>query len=1355
MRIHQWIAATFAATMLVANLGLASRTQAGESAKLETFSQQGETFYALSLMPNIAEAEADSSALVVMVDTSASQQGAYRDVALKSLESLLTRLRPSDQVQVWAVDLDVKPVTKGWQTGSADAMPKIAAGLKNIVPLGSTDLDQALRSAAEALSSANADQRGVIYIGDGVSVANLLDTPTLDSLVGTLRQNRVSVTSHAIGPRTDSQLLAILANQTGGNLYVQPQLAVPEQASDDGMLRVSEVDIRNAELGGKALADWSRATVLWPTNVELDSQLGQTYPSSMPPLRADRDTILVGVTPEAISQSVTLSVIADSHFGPTPLSWTAAAAEPKEDNSYLTKVVDIARGDEGLSLPTLGSAGLAETARLVGAQMDQLTELAERAYATGDKRSAGRIAQTVLRTDPGNVRAQTVQNVVEETIIVPPNAIGDGPVLQGGLIIDGAVVTEGANDGLLEATESGGALLDQVEQERRVVAEILAKEVQNALTDARTLMSNDPVSAIQDLKLSLESVRRAPDLDAAKRAELVGRLQAALKEANYQASLKDELDRLREEELASIRERKMLNADLQRQIDKEDQLLERFEALIDEQRYLEAGEVAFAAEQLDPDGVAPRVASLWARSKRHHYLQQVARAARWQAFFDSMYQVELSHIPFPDNPPIIYPDAEVWQDLTNRRKKYASVDLSASSESEERIQSALRQPLKAPLDFTELPLNEVFNIIQDEYQIPIQIDTSALDEVAISADTEVSINIFNVSLRSALNLLFKQPGVEDLTYVIDEEVLLITTEDRANSTLKVKVYPVADLVLPVENLGIVGGGGGGLGGGGGGGLGGGGGGGLGGGGGGGFGGGGGGGLGGGGGGGGFFNVADDQENAPANPQPTKIQPAETETNDSLTLEQNRAGNAVSLSESMTDWNKRFAQGQLDPAAVRATVRKLMKQRDTQQTIGLINAALRNGQSQTWMYETLGIAMQVQGEDKSSIERAIMSACDFSNSPDELMLIAQYLSHLQLDERAIDVYRQVIKVSPLHWEAYGLAMRAAQRTENLEGIRWSTLGILSQAWPRDQQEIYDTARRLAEATLEDLKSSGQDDTYQAFQQSVKTAMVRDIVVKASWAGEADIDIIVEEPGGSVCSLHEPRSAAGGIAISESYNAETSQQSSGLSEYYVCAKAFAGKYQVRVRKIWGDVVADKVTLDVYLGYGTENQKHERQRINVFDNEDSMVVFNLDQGRRLQPLKEQELQVAIQRQEAISNAALAQQLSRFSDPTAATGLTPSDRLRRRLALGAGGAVGFQPIIITLPAGTQMVATGVVSADRRYVRISTSPSFTGIGDVQTFTFAGEAQTAGGGGGGGFGGGGGGFGGGGGGGFGGGGGGI
>ena len=38
-------------------------------------------------------------------------------------------------------------------------------------------------------------------------------------------------------------------------------------------------------------------------------------------------------------------------------------------------------------------------------------------------------------------------------------------------------------------------------------------------------------------------------------------------------------------------------------------------------------------------------------------------------------------------------------------------------------------------------------------------------------------------------------------------------------------------------------------------------------------------------------------------------------------------------------------------------------------------------------------------------------------------------------------------------------------------------------------------------------------------------------------------------------------------------------------------------------------------------------------------------------------------------------------------------------------------------------MGVTGVISADRRYVRISAAPMFSTIGDMQTFTFAGSSM--------------------------------
>jgi hypothetical protein len=117
---------------------------------------------------------------------------------------------------------------------------------------------------------------------------------------------------------------------------------------------------------------------------------------------------------------------------------------------------------------------------------------------------------------------------------------------------------------------------------------------------------------------------------------------------------------------------------------------------------------------------------------------------------------------------------------------------AAPSDAERRIEQALAEQLRSPLDFVETPLSTVLTMIAEEFDIPIQFDEKALESVAQSPETEVSITISNVSLRSALEILLK--GQENITYVIENEVLLITSEDEANTRLEVRVYRVDDLV---------------------------------------------------------------------------------------------------------------------------------------------------------------------------------------------------------------------------------------------------------------------------------------------------------------------------------------------------------------------------------------------------------------------------------------------------------------------------------------------------------------------------------------------------------------------------------
>jgi len=150
------------------------------------------------------------------------------------------------------------------------------------------------------------------------------------------------------------------------------------------------------------------------------------------------------------------------------------------------------------------------------------------------------------------------------------------------------------------------------------------------------------------------------------------------------------------------------------------------------------------------------------------------RIARQMGAVDVLYQVERSHIPTPDEPPLTYPDAEVWKELTGRRKKhYSAMELSKRGKAEQKIEEALRS--ETNLDFVETPLSDVIDYLKDYHHIEIQINRKVLDDVGIASDTPITRKLKGVSLRSALRLMLRDLN---LTYVIDDGVLLITTPEE-------------------------------------------------------------------------------------------------------------------------------------------------------------------------------------------------------------------------------------------------------------------------------------------------------------------------------------------------------------------------------------------------------------------------------------------------------------------------------------------------------------------------------------------------------------------------------------------------
>lgn len=115
------------------------------------------------------------------------------------------------------------------------------------------------------------------------------------------------------------------------------------------------------------------------------------------------------------------------------------------------------------------------------------------------------------------------------------------------------------------------------------------------------------------------------------------------------------------------------------------------------------------------------------------------------------------------------------------------VDFKPRSKSELAIERALAQPLNSlGLEFQSAPLSEVVNFLRDEYNIEVQIDIGSLDNLGVSPDEPVDVNIRNVNLESAIELML---APLDLTYVIDKQVLLILTEEDEEYRLEARVYP--------------------------------------------------------------------------------------------------------------------------------------------------------------------------------------------------------------------------------------------------------------------------------------------------------------------------------------------------------------------------------------------------------------------------------------------------------------------------------------------------------------------------------------------------------------------------------------
>jgi Mg-chelatase subunit ChlD len=361
-------------------------------ARVDTYVQPDGTGYFAITFP--AEADLPRTAghdIVVLFDTSASQIGEARARGLKTLRTLLSLCQSPDRICLMAVDIGVAPLTTGFVAPDSTALQTALDRLVRRVPLGATDFPLALERAAATFSSDEDNAKAVVYIGDGVSAAQLFTPPAFAKLTDQLVAAQIPVFSYGIGPRVDGQLLAALANYTGGTIVL-----------DDGQLDPKEV--------GLFLAASARGPVAWVQSTVWPKSLADVYPRRLTPMRSDRETVVIGKG--ILEGPIEVGATGQSAGRPWQRRWSVAPSPSSDDYSYFPLLILMAQKDNGTTLPILGAKGLKQIGRLFLATAAELITLAQQALSTDNFDDADRLIDEALRRDPNDPEATALRREI-------------------------------------------------------------------------------------------------------------------------------------------------------------------------------------------------------------------------------------------------------------------------------------------------------------------------------------------------------------------------------------------------------------------------------------------------------------------------------------------------------------------------------------------------------------------------------------------------------------------------------------------------------------------------------------------------------------------------------------------------------------------------------------------------------------------------------------------------------------------------------------------------------------------------------------------------------------------------------
>lgn len=311
------------------------------------------------------------------------------------------------------------------------------------------------------------------------------------------------------------------------------------------------------------------------------------------------------------------------------------------------------------------------------------------------------------------------------------------------------------------------------------------------------------------------------------------------------------------------------------------------------------------------------------------------------------------------------------------------------------------------------------------------------------------------------------------------------------------------------------------------------------------------------------------------------------------------------------WNDVFRGRRIGGSVLAEAFIQLHNRKKYDVAVEGIEAALRNDHGQPWMYDTLALEMSLAKRPQRQIDRVLASRIDFTGGDTaQKMLTAAMMTRFGAFDRAIEICKSAARQNPLQPTVWGMARRIAQRSGNPDHVNWACTGTIRNVWEDEYDLLHKECAEILEELQQQLLSEGKPKAASRVREALDDANSRDLKVRISWAGDADLDLIVFEPNKQRCSYKQRMTTNGGALIRQSDGGPAVRR--GLQyEEYVLSNAPNGEYIIRVRYISGRVISGKVRVDVTRYSDTANEDKKTLTLPIGDT-DPEVKLQIKRGR-----------------------------------------------------------------------------------------------------------------------------------------------